>query len=179
MKHNIPNYFNQQTPRLTFRRVTKDDIESWHQFFVGNSSLHFLGLDLSKTSEELATNWIHKQLERYEKEGLGHLTVIDKETNTLIGMGGILPRDIEGILYYEIAYSLKPYYWKKGYGTEIATQMRLFGTEYKISNQFISIIDKQNLDSIHVAQKNKMKILSETNYLGMEVYIFGTEINSK
>ena len=131
---------------------------------------------MSKTIHELAEGWITKQLERYEDEGLGHLAVIEKNSGEFIGMGGILPREIEGRLAFEIAYSLKPKYWKNGYGTEIAKQMRLFGFENKISNRFISIIDKDNIDSIHVAQKINMNILNETEYLGMNVYIYGTEI---
>lgn len=176
MKLNIPAYFNQETERLSFRKLTTDDINSWKEFFENNDRLHFMGIDMSKTNDELAEGWILKQLERYEEEGLGHLAVIENNSGEFIGMGGILPREIEGKLAFEIAYSLKPKFWKKGYGTEIAKQMRLFGTEFKISKNFISIIDKNNVDSIKVAQKNNMSILRETEYLGMNVYIYGTKI---
>jgi ribosomal-protein-alanine N-acetyltransferase len=175
MKLNLLEYFNQETERLTFRELTKNDIESWKEFFEENDSLHFLGIDLSKTKDELAEGWINKQLERYQTQGLGHLAVIEKNSGEFIGMGGILPREIEEKVVFEIAYSLKPRFWRKGYGTEIAKQMKIFGNENKIANQFISIIDKNNLDSINVAKKNNMKVLYETEYLGMNVFIFGTE----
>ena len=174
MKLNILEYFNQETARLIFRKLTKNDIESWKEFFEENDRLHFLGLDLSKTKNELAEGWINKQLERYETQGLGHLAVIEKDSGDFIGMGGILPREIEEKEFFEIAYSLKPKYWKKGYGTEVAKKMKIFGIENKISNQFVSIIDKKNLESINVAKKNKMEILYETEYLGMNVYIYST-----
>lgn len=174
MKLNILEYFNQESERLTFRKLTKNDIESWKDFFEGNDRLHYLGIDLSKTKDELAESWINKQLERYEKQGLGHLAVIEKDSGEFIGMGGILPRELEEKEVFEIAYSLKPKFWKKGYGTEIAKQMKIFGSENRIAKQFISIINKNNLESINVAKKNKMEVLYETEYLGMNVFIYGT-----
>jgi ribosomal-protein-alanine N-acetyltransferase len=175
MKLNLPNYFNQETERLFFRKLTTHDIESWLEFFDDNDSLHFLGMDLSKSKSELAKGWITKQLERYETQGLGHLAVIEKDSSEFIGMGGILPRELEEKEVFEIAYSLKPKFWQKGYGTEIAKQMKVFGNENNIAKQFVSIIDKNNLASIHVAKKNEMEILQETEYLGMNVFVFGTE----
>ena len=176
MKFNIPEYFNQKTERLTFRKLSKNDIESWKDFFVENDRLSFLGLDVTKTVYELSEGWINKQLERYENEGLGHLAVIENASGEFIGMGGILVRDIQSKKEYEIAYSLKPRFWKKGFGTEIANKMRKFGIENNISRKFISIIDKRNIDSINVAKKNNMTILTETEYLGMNVYIYGVEV---
>jgi ribosomal-protein-alanine N-acetyltransferase len=174
MKLDLLAYFHQETERLLFRKLTTNDIEGWKEFFEENDRLHFLGIDLSKTKEELAEGWINKQLERYETQGLGHLAVIEKCSGEFIGMGGILPREIEEKEVFEIAYSLKPKHWKKGYGTEVAKQMKIFGIENKIANQFISIIDKNNLESINVGKKNKMEVLYETDYLGMNVYVYGT-----
>ena len=179
MKLNILEYFNQESERLTFRKLTKNDIESWKDFFEGNDRLHYLGIDLSKTKDELAESWINKQLERYETQGLGHLAVIEKDSGEFIGMGGILPRELEEKEVFEIAYSLKPKFWKKGYGTEIAKQMKIFGSENRIAKQFISIIDKNNLESINVAKKNKMEVVYDTEYLGRNVFIYGTSIEKK
>lgn len=167
------NYFNQQTERLKFRKLTRNDIPSWTIFFVNNDRLRFLGIDLSKNSETHATEWIEKQLERYENEGLGHLAIELKETGEFIGVGGIIPRELENKREFEIAYSLLPKYWKKGYGTELAIQMKEFGFSNINSERFVSIIDKENSDSINVAKKNGMRVLFETKYLGMDVKVFG------
>ena len=171
------NYFNQESERLIFRKLTKNDIESWTEFFENNDRLKFLGLpDISKDKTEIATEWIERQLERYEKEGFGHLAAIEKSTGEFIGMGGILPRIILEQNEFEIAYSLKPKFWKQGFGTEIANQMRKYGFENAISSKFISIIATENLDSIKVAKKNGMKIIHEMEYSGMKVYVFGISI---
>ena len=88
-------------------------------------------------------------------------------------MTGILLREINGKDEYEIAYSLKPKFWNNGYATEMAKQMKLFGQQNNIAPSFISIIDKNNIASINVAKKNNMTIISDTEFSGMNVYIYG------
>ena len=167
------NYLKQESERLTYRALTENDIDSWTEFFENNDRLIFLGIDLTRDSKTIATEWIMKQLERYRNQGLGHLAVIEKSTGDFIGMGGILPRELNEKAEYEIAYSLKPKYWNKGYGTEVARQMKYFGQQNKIATSFISIIDKNNFASINVAKKNNMIVVAETEFLGMNVYIYG------
>lgn len=170
------DYFNQVSDRLYFRRVAPSDILSWESFFINNDGLKFLGVDLSKGPTVLSEEWIHNQLLRYKKEGYGLLAVIEKSSQLLIGMGGIIPREVDGTKDYEIAYSLKPEYWGKGYGTEIALKIKDFGRESQLSQRFISIIDKANLRSIRVAEKNGMSIERETTFLGLDVFIYTISI---
>lgn len=168
------NYFEQESERLRYKRLSKKDIPSWLEFFENNDRLHFFGFDPQKTHSELAESWILKQLDRYQNEGLGLLAIHEKKSDLFIGMAGIIPREVEGKSYFEIAYSLKPNYWGKGYGTEAALQMKSFGLQSGLTKEFISIIHRENVASIKVARKNKMEILFESTFLGMEVFIFGT-----
>ncbi|MES2811250.1 MAG: GNAT family N-acetyltransferase [Bacteroidota bacterium] len=166
-------YFNQETERVILRKLTMSDVEKWTGFFVDNQMLKFVGVDMSKSPNDLATEWILRQLERYENQGLGHLAVVEKKTGKFIGVSGIIPREVDGKTKMEISYSLKQEFWGKGFATEISTHLKKFGLESNISNHFVSIIDKENTASINVAIKNGMKILSETKYLGMDVFILG------
>lgn len=112
----IPNsYFNQETDRLRFRPLTKDDIPAWLEFLQQKDYLHFVGVDPTKnqTDLEIANEWIDRQLGRYEEDGFGMLAIIEKETGELIGMTGILSRDIEGRHEKEIGYSYLPRFWGK------------------------------------------------------------------
>ena len=172
----LNNYFDQSSERLVYRRIIVEDIETWKPFFEKNPNPHFLGLDTSLSPTKLATDWINRQFERYGYEGLGHLAVIEKSSGIHIGMGGLLKREIEGVIYFEIAYSLMPEYWGKGYGTEIAIQLKRFGFENQIADEFISIIHKDNIASQKIAQKNGMKIISEINFMGLDAFLFETEL---
>jgi RimJ/RimL family protein N-acetyltransferase len=152
------DYFDQETERLIFRRLTMEDVPSWTEFFVDNDRLHFV--------------WIGRQLERYEESGLGMLAITDRSSGELIGLSGIIPREVDDSSYLEIAYSFKPRVWGKGYATETVKQLKHFGFSSGLSDQFISIIDLDNYASQAVAQKNGMEILKRTNYMDMEVFIF-------
>ncbi|MEO0470953.1 MAG: GNAT family N-acetyltransferase, partial [Bacteroidota bacterium] len=128
---------------------------------------------LSQSKDQLADNWIRLQFGRYTAFGLGHLGAEEKDSHTFIGLGGIIPRQLKGKQEYEIAYSLLPAHWGKGYGTEIAQTMRDFGFHHMSSDRFISIIDKENARSQKVARKNGMKILFDTIYNDRAVDIYG------
>ena len=168
------NYFSHNSNRLNFRKLTPEDIPNWLEFFENNPGIHFLGMDLTKTPLELATGWITAQFDRYENQGLGHLAIELKETGEFIGMAGIIPRELNDTEYYEIAYSFKPCFWGKGYASEAAQHLKKFGRDSGLSEHYISIIDLENFPSQKVARKNNMEILFKTDYLGMEVFIFGT-----
>ncbi|SOC79681.1 Protein N-acetyltransferase, RimJ/RimL family [Salinimicrobium sediminis] len=175
------DYFDQQSDRLTYRKLNEKDIDSWVEYFVDNDRLAYLGLDLSKTKETLAEEWIRLQFNRYQEQGLGHLAIELKETGEFIGMGGIIPRELNGKKEYEIAYSLIPRFWGNGFATEIARTFRDHGFKNKIADRFISIIDIANHQSAHVARKNGMLVLFKTEYLGLQVNIFGVDktVNAK
>lgn len=167
------NYFIQESKRLRMRKLTEADIPTWVEFFHNNNHLKYLGIDLQKSNEFLAREWIEFQLKRYENQGLGHLAIELKSTGEFIGMGGILPRELNGENEYEIAYSLIPKYWNQGYATEIAQTMKAFGLNNIETNRFISIIDINNIGSANVARKNGMTVLFKTEYLGMQVDVYG------
>lgn len=169
------SYFQQDSECLYFRKLTEEDIPSWIPFFKNNDHLRFLGLDLERDIESLAREWILKQLDRYEQQGFGHLAAIRKSDGAFIGMGGIIPRALNDRTYYEIVYSLKQEYWRQGYGTELARQMRKYGAQNIDTDQLISIIHIENMGSIRVAQNNGMEFQFATQFMGMPVHIFGVE----
>lgn len=170
------NYYAQESDRLTYRKLTIKDIPMWHSFFENNDRLHFLGINSDKSDETNAKEWIEKQIERYENDQFGLLAVIEKKTSEFIGMSGIIPRELDGKNYFEIAYSLKPKYWSKGFGTEMAQEMMRFGKQNINTNQFISIIHENNIFSTNVAKKNGMELLFKSSYLGMNVDVYNVHI---
>ncbi len=169
------NYFNQTSERLIYRKLEKSDIESWTEFFVDNPNLPYFGIpDVS--IEEKSRLWINMQLERYKGNSFGGLASICKETGKLIGTAGISKKEIEGKTEYEVAYSLKPKYWRQGYGTEMSSTMKQFAIENNIHNRVISIIHKDNIGSIKVSERNGMRHLFDTVYKEMPCLVYGIEI---
>ncbi len=177
MKRVPESYFHQESERLKFRALTLEDIPLWVEFLDGNDTLRFVGVTKNNTQTpmELATEWINRQLGRYEEDGFGMLAAIEKETGDLIGMTGIISREVNGVQEKEIGYSYFPRTWGKGYATEAAQQMHKFGKENKLNKRFVSMIHLENFASMRVAEKNGMKPLFNTNFMNMDVVVYGTE----
>lgn len=167
------DYFNQESERLKFRKLTVKDIPVWEEFFQNNDRLRFLGLDQTKSHGELATDWIERQLDRYEKTGIGQLAIIMKDTNVFVGVGGIVLRELNKKTVYEIGYSILPKFWNMGFATEAAIQMKKTGISELKLPRLVSIIAIDNFDSKKVARKNGMDLLEKTIYMGVEVEVFG------
>jgi ribosomal-protein-alanine N-acetyltransferase len=178
MKSKAPaeEYYTVQSERLTFRSFTESDIQLWAPFFVDNPTERFLGpIDSKVSKEEKANNWISRQIDRQNNGEFGQLAVILKETNVLIGVGGIIQRELEGEKEFEITYSFLPEMWGNGYATELATFFKNYAFKELEPSSVISIIHKENEASMNVARKNGMEISSETIFMEMPVYIFRVE----
>lgn len=169
------SYYNQETERLTLRKMKREDIHDWMEFFIDNPLEIYVGIDVSLDSKTKATNWVELQLKRYASNDFGHLAAIEKETGRLIGVGGLIKRVVNSKKELEIAYSIIPGYWGNGYATEIAKQMKKYAIQNKLSDSLISIISEENIASKNVASKNGMKNSENTIYQGMKVDIYRVE----
>jgi len=78
------------------------------------------------------------------------------ETKELIGMAGLLLKEIENEQFYEVNYYIEEKHRNKGYATEIANGIIVYFMENNNIQTFIAIIDKENIPSIKVAEKTGM-----------------------
>jgi RimJ/RimL family protein N-acetyltransferase len=167
------NYFNQESPRLIYRKLTYSDVSAWSEFFIDNQNLPFLGIPENLSAREMPREWIAKQLDRYQETGFGGLAAISKTTGDLIGISGVVEKWINDHKEYEISYSLLPKYWRQGYGFEMASTMKQYAIRHKVHPRVISIIHKDNVGSIGVANKNGMAYLFDVKYQDMPCQVYG------
>ena len=160
------------TDRLQIKKLEESDISLWKEFFIENPSLPYLGIELDKTPEDNATEWIEWQIKRYEEGRYGHHALIDKGTGEFIGQCGLLTQTVEDILEMEVGYHILPKYWGKGYATEAAMFFRDFGFKHEKLDHIISVIDIRNIASQKVAEKNGMTINRQIKYYDLDVYIY-------
>ncbi|MBL1281256.1 MAG: GNAT family N-acetyltransferase [Fluviicola sp.] len=171
-----PSYYQIETERLSFVPLTEGHKLEWADFFIDNSTEHFLGFENStKTAEEKAAFWVSKQIDRKNKHEFGQLAVIEKKSGDFIGLAGIIPRELKGVAEYEITYSFFAKVWGKGYATEAATTFKNYLFKNTTVKSVISIIHIENEASMKVAKKNEMVISDETSYMEMPVFIFRTQ----
>lgn len=145
---NLQQYYNHlHSDRLVYRQLSSNDIESWMDFYVNNANLQYLGINLNRTNYEMSKAWIEAQIERYNKNEFGQLAIISKNTGELIGTRGLSFIEIEGIRYIQSLGSIKPTYWRQGFGSESANCIYHYIFSHNISNQIISICHENNTAS--------------------------------
>ena len=154
---------DQETERLCFRVLTKEDFQNWLPFFEDKLILTYFGIDPNLPKNELCENWFKKVFHRYENDLGGLNAIILKETGELIGQCGLLIQTVEGKKRLEVGYSLLPNYRGKGYATESAVNTR---------TNHISMIHVDNISSENVALKNGMSLESIIDYEGMPANIY-------
>jgi RimJ/RimL family protein N-acetyltransferase len=116
--------------------------------------------------------WYERQFERYNNNEGGMNALIDKESKKLVGHCGLLIQTVDNIPEIEIAYSLLPSFWNKGYATEAAEKCKCFAFENNLSESLICIISLTNIPSEKVASKIGMTLDKTTVYKENEVNIF-------
>ena len=163
---------NQETERLGFRALTKEDFQDWLPFFENKMILTYFGINPNLPQKELCDNWFKKVFHRYENNLGGLNAIILKETGELIGQCGLLIQNVEGLERLEIGYSLLPKYRGKGYATEAAVKCKEFAFQNGIATELISMIHIDNIASENVAKKNGMNLESIIDFEGMPAKVY-------
>ena len=161
-----------ETPRLTTRFLTKDDIRIWTDFFKDKDTVEFFPNYGYPTNKARSKSWIEKQLLRYKEQRFGLQALIDKKTNELIGQCGLLIQDIDGKTELEVGYHIFKKYWGQGYAPEAAKLFIDYAFSNNLADSVTAIIDQRNSKSQRVADKIGMKRERETKWSGLDVYLY-------
>lgn len=161
----------QTSNRLLFRKATLSDFNVWLEFHKNpETSKHWISDREDPIIE--CIKWYNKQFERYANDMGGMNALIDRQSNLLVGHCGLLVQVVDGVSELEVAYSLLPEFWNKGYATEAAKKCRDFAFDNSLSESLISIISLTNIPSQNVAIKIGMDVDKITVYNGNIVNIF-------
>lgn len=146
----------EQTERLDFRLVTKDDYDVWLPLFKEKHIGTFLGMPEGLSQTEKCDYWFKKVFHRYDN-GLGGMNaLIHKTSGEFIGQCGLLIQTIEDEERLEIGYSILPKHWRNGYASEAAKKCKDFCFEHEFADNLISVVHVDNIASEIVAKKNGM-----------------------
>jgi len=104
-----------ESERLVLRKITKDDFVLLSVFLKNPEVMY--AWEHGFTDEEVQ-EWIDRNLNRYEKNGMGYLIAQEKENGAAVGAIGAIFSDINGAHDWEIAYILNKPYWGSGYAKE-------------------------------------------------------------
>ncbi len=145
-----------ETPRLILRDLDMDDssfilklvnTESWLRF-IGDRGIHTL-LDAK-------TYIVGGPIHSYLTMGFGFQLVMLKETQTAIGLCGLVKRD--SLDHVDLGFAFLPEYEGKGYGFEAAQAALNHAQTVLLKSTVLAITNKDNIRSIALLNKLGFKL---------------------
>lgn len=158
--------------RLFTRFLTEKDVEIWTRFLKNEDCTKFFPAGNFPNAEARAKFWIEKQLNRYKEEKYGLQAIISKESGAFVGQCGLLLQEVDEKKELEVGYHSLREYWGRGYATEAARAFLEYGFLNTDYNSIVSIIHRDNKNSIAVAKKNGLKKDKETVWSDLPVSIY-------
>lgn len=138
------------TSRCRLAPVQIKDVEKLHALWILPEVRKFLWDDEIITAE-LTKSLVEKSMVHLAESQFGLWLVHLREDDAFIGFGGFWPfHEPERI---ELLFGLSPAYWGRGYATEIAKSLILYGKENLSLTAVLASTDSPNTSSIAVLQR--------------------------
>jgi RimJ/RimL family protein N-acetyltransferase len=165
-----------ETERLLLRHLTLDDVDALAILHGDPDFTRFFGGPRPpEQARESALGLIEWCLKEYEATGFCLYATIYTPAERFIGRCGLLTHVIDGVREVEVAYGIAPAYWGRGLATEAARAIKEYGFQQFGFPRLSSIVDKQNIASGRVAEKNGMQIEKTITFHGHDCYLYVIE----
>ena len=118
------------TENLLLREFTHEDFPALFEIFSDPETMRHYPKPFD---ENRTKDWIEWNLQNYEDCGFGLWAVVLRETDEFIGDCGLTIQNIDGESLPEIGYHIHKNHWRKGFGSEAASEVRdwaFMNTEY-------------------------------------------------
>ena len=147
------------TARLHLRQFTPGDLDELYPIFSDPEVVKYMktGDPVSREETERALLSIIKH---WEQHGFGRWAVVHKETQRLIGYGGL--RNLYGMP--ELVYLLAKPFWGMGLATELATACLKWGFETRHFERIAAVTRPEHAASRRVMEKVGMSYEKDTSY---------------
>jgi [ribosomal protein S5]-alanine N-acetyltransferase len=140
-----------ETDRLAISHLTLDDAAFIIKLVNSPGWLQYIGDRNVKTLEDARRYLENGPMRSYEQWGFGLYRVAVKNTNTAIGMCGLIKR--EGLADIDIGFALLPAYAGQGYAYEAAAAVLSYGKTQLGLQRIVAICMVDNTPSIKLLQK--------------------------
>ncbi|WP_343208594.1 GNAT family N-acetyltransferase [Anaerolentibacter hominis] len=144
-----------ETKRLCLREMTDDDYPALCRMLQDKEVMYAYE---HAFSDEEAWNWLHRQQERYRRDGFGLWAVLLKATGEMIGQCGLTLQPCWDTQVLEVGYLFQKAFWHQGYAAEAAIACRDYAFKHYDVDEVCSIIRDTNLASQNVAKRNGMSL---------------------
>ncbi|MCK6077154.1 GNAT family N-acetyltransferase [Paenibacillus silvae] len=140
-----------ETQRLYLRRLTMDDLDQYYAF-ASDPKVSEQSLWHCHQTKEDSIGYLERVLRNYEQKTVYIWAFVLKETDTLIGRGGIFDLD-ESMQSCELGYAIGSTYWGKGLAVEAMQPVMNYCFEQLDCNRVQGKCNAGNIGSARVMEK--------------------------
>ena len=140
-----------ETERLSLRPLTVDDAEFILALVNEPSFLRYIGDKQVRNVEDARQYILNGPVASYERHGLGQMLVELKESQTPIGMCGLLKRD--ELPEPDIGFALMPDFCNKGFAFEAASAVLQDARDRLKLQRFVAITTLDNDASMKLLER--------------------------
>ncbi|MEO6901626.1 MAG: GNAT family N-acetyltransferase [Bacteroidia bacterium] len=161
-----------QTERLLLRQFNVNDVDFIIQLLNSPGWIKNIGDRNIKTVEQAKNYLLNGPMQSYQLHGFGLSLVMLKETNTPIGMCGLIKRDT--LPHVDIGFAFLPAYIGKGYCYEMASAILMNAKNNFKLPRIVAVTLPTNISSVNVLKKLGMqfdkKIILKGDTEELELY---------
>jgi RimJ/RimL family protein N-acetyltransferase len=156
------------TQRLELRRWREEDLEQYGVIAADPVVARYVGgpFDRATAWRQMAIFMGHREM-----RGWTSSPVIERSSGRLVGRGGLWQP--EGWPGLEVGWILHPAVWGRGYATELGQAARDYAFEVLRAPHLISVINRENVASIRVAERIGSTFEREYELNGTACVIYG------
>ena len=161
-----------ETPRLCLRSMQASDLDAMAKMYSNNKVMRYIGAGKTFTKEQCGKS-IAGWNEYESKHGFTNWAIVLKEGDIFIGKCGFsfLPDNSD----IEISYMLDEPHWGKGFATEISQASLEYGFDKLNLKRIVAMVYPENIISIRVIEKLRMKYEKEAEYWGIKFLMYSIE----
>jgi RimJ/RimL family protein N-acetyltransferase len=151
------------TERLVVRELTPADLDGLAGVFGDPAVLWW---EPAPFTHEQSREALERTMRRYREDGFGAYAVVLRATDELIGVCGLVLRDVEGERLPELGWDVRSDHWGRGYATEAARAVLAHAADLGLRRVY-SLISPDNERSRGVARNLGMTVERQVMHAGL------------
>ncbi len=149
--------------RLIIQKPIFDDFADLYHLQTTPEVMAFVGNGVREKNEVRVG--LEKAIRHYEKHQFSLGSVYLKDSQRFIGRAGLIYLNYDDQQpHVELAYALLPEFWGKGYATELAKSLVIWGFAHLSIQKLIAVVHPENKLSQNVLEKSGMSKTGLINY---------------
>jgi ribosomal-protein-alanine N-acetyltransferase len=162
-----------KTPRTLLRHFFPSDLSELHQLHSNAQAMHYLIGGVRASIEETKRD-LEKYLDHQARYGFSKWVVKNIETGAFMGRAGffVIPDGPCPGKEIDLGYALLPEFWGQGYATEIAINLRDYGSKVLSQYHQVGLIKTGHTKSASVLKKIGFQAQGRDIYFGEEFNVY-------